>query len=52
MCVGGGAKETEIHVLFECKCYDIVRRIWLRMGCAGRERKNIGRNKRICGGER
>ena len=25
-----GTKETEIHVLFECKCYDIVRRRWLR----------------------
>ena len=25
-----GTKETEIHVLFECKCYDMVRRRWLR----------------------
>ena len=25
-----GTKETEIHVLFECKCYDMVRRIWMR----------------------
>ena len=25
-----GTKETEIHVLFECKCYDIVRRRWLK----------------------
>ena len=24
-----GTKETEINVLFECKCYDMVRR-WLR----------------------
>ena len=24
------SKETEIHVLFECKCYNIVRRRWLR----------------------
>ena len=41
-----GTKETEIHVFFECKClcYD--------MGCAGREGKNNGHNKRICGGER
>ena len=28
VCVG--TKETEIHVLFECKCYDMVRRRWLR----------------------
>ena len=25
-----GTKETEIHVLLECKCYDMVRRRWLR----------------------
>ena len=25
-----GTKETEIDVLFECKCYDMVRRRWLR----------------------
>ena len=25
-----GTKETEIHVLFECKCYDLVRRSWMR----------------------
>ena len=25
-----GEKETEIHVLLECKCYDMVRRRWLR----------------------
>ena len=25
-----GTKETEIHVLIECKCYDLVRRIWMR----------------------
>ena len=25
-----GKKETEVHVLFECKCYDMVRRRWLR----------------------
>ena len=25
-----GTEETEIHVLFECKCYDMVRRRWLR----------------------
>ena len=25
-----GTKETEIHVLFECKYYDMVRRRWLR----------------------
>ena len=25
-----GTKETEIHVLFECKCYDMVRRKWTR----------------------
>ena len=25
-----GTKETEIHVLFECTCYDLVRRIWMR----------------------
>ena len=25
-----GTKGTEIHVLFECKCYDMVRRRWLR----------------------
>ena len=25
-----GTKETEIHVLFECKCYDLVRRRWMR----------------------
>ena len=29
ICVCGG-KETEIHVLFECKCYDLVRRRWMR----------------------
>ena len=48
-----GTKETEIHVLFECKCYDMVRRRWLRTwDVPGREGKNNGRNKRICGGER
>ena len=26
-----GTSETEIHVLFECKCYDLVRRRWMRM---------------------
>ena len=25
-----GTKETEIHVLLECKCNDMVRRRWLR----------------------
>ena len=25
-----GTKETEIHVRFECKLYDMVRKIWLR----------------------
>ena len=25
-----GTKETEIHVLFLCKCYDLVRRRWMR----------------------
>ena len=25
-----GTKETEIHVILECKCYDMVRRRWLR----------------------
>ena len=25
-----GTKETEIHVLFKCKCYDLVRRRWMR----------------------
>ena len=25
-----GTKETEIHVLFECKCYGMVRRRWMR----------------------
>ena len=29
LCVSG-TKETEIHVLFECKCYDLVRRRWMR----------------------
>ena len=29
LCVWG-TKETEIHVHFECKCYDLVRRIWMR----------------------
>ena len=29
LCVSG-TKETEIHVLLECKCYDMVRRRWLR----------------------
>ena len=29
MCVCG-TKETEIHVLFECKCYDLARRRWMR----------------------
>ena len=24
-----GTKETEIYVLFECKCYDLVRRRWI-----------------------
>ena len=28
VCEGGG--ETEIHVLFERKCYDIVKRSWTR----------------------
>ena len=29
---GGGGKrnETEIHVHFECKCYDPVRRRWMK----------------------
>ena len=25
-----GTKETEIHVLVECKCYDQMRRRWTR----------------------
>ena len=25
-----GTKETEIHVLFDCKCYGLVRRRWMR----------------------
>ena len=25
-----GTKETEIHVLHVCKCYDLVRRRWMR----------------------
>ena len=25
-----GTKETGIHVLFERKCYDLVRKIWMR----------------------
>ena len=25
-----GTKETKIYVLFECKCYDLVRRRWMR----------------------
>ena len=25
-----GTKETEIHVRFECTCYDLVRRRWMR----------------------
>ena len=25
-----GTKETAIHVHFECKCYDMVRRRWVR----------------------
>ena len=29
LCVWG-TKETEINVPFECKCYDMVRRGWLR----------------------
>ena len=28
VCVG--TKETYIHVLFECKCYDMVMRRWMR----------------------
>ena len=28
VCVG--QTETEIHVILECKCYDMVRRRWLR----------------------
>ena len=28
VCVG--QKKQEIHVLLECKCYDMVRRRWLR----------------------
>ena len=26
-----GTKETEMHVVFECKCYDQMRRRWLRV---------------------
>ena len=29
LCVWG-TKETEMHVLLECKCYDLVRRRWMR----------------------
>ena len=25
-----GTKETEIYMLIECKCYDLVRRKWMR----------------------
>ena len=25
-----GTKATEIHVLFKCKCYDLVRRRWMK----------------------
>ena len=41
-----GTKETDIHVLFECKCYDMLRRRWLRTR-SGREGKNNGHNKII-----
>ena len=46
-----GTKETEIHVLFECKCYDMVMRRWMRTWSRGEE-KNNGPDKIICGGER
>ena len=26
-----GTNETEIHVLLECKCYELVRRRWMRI---------------------
>ena len=32
-------KETDIHVLFECKCYDLVRRRWIRTWDALDEKK-------------
>ena len=45
-------KETEIHVLFECKCYDLVRRRWMRTWDVLEEKeRNNGHNKRICGSE-
>ena len=25
-----GKRETEIHMLLECKCYDLLRRRWMR----------------------
>ena len=30
LCVCGVVKKTEIHVRFECKCYDMVRRRWIK----------------------
>ena len=48
-----GTKETEIHVLFECKCYDLMRRRWMSTwDVLDEKEKNNGRNKRISGDER
>ena len=36
-----GTKETEIHVLFGCKCYYMVRRRWLRTWDVLEEKERI-----------
>ena len=49
-----GTKETEIHAFLECKCYDMVRRRWLRT-CDVLEDKEITMDVikgYACGGER
>ena len=43
-----GQKKQDIHVLFECKCYDLVRRRWMRTWDVLEEKE---RTMKICGGE-
>ena len=51
MCACVWSKETEMHVTFECKCYDQMRRRWMRVWDGRKKGNNTGCNKRMCGGE-
>ena len=48
-----GTRETEIHVLLECNCYNLLRRRWMRTWDVLDDKEiTMDVIKRICGGER